>query len=100
MTKSSAKARRPLTRSEIMSRVRSAGTPPELAVRSALHREGLRFRVCRRIEGVRPDVIFPRERIALFVDGCFWHCCPIHGTSPGSNKSYWGPKLRENVRRD
>jgi DNA mismatch endonuclease, patch repair protein len=48
----------------------------------------------------RPDAAFTRERVALYVDGCFWHRCPEHGTEPGSNPGYWGPKLDRNVRRD
>lgn len=49
---------------------------------------------------MRPDVVFPRRRIAVFVDGCFWHCCPIHGNEPRANTDYWGPKLARNVARD
>ena len=46
------------------------------------------------------DVVFPTERIAVFVDGCFWHRCPQHGTTPTSNQSYWKTKLDRNVERD
>ena len=76
----------------------------ELAVRSALHAAGLRFfvdrpiRLCERV--VRPDVVFPRARIAVFVDGCYWHACPEHGTQPVHNEEYWSAKLRRNVERD
>lgn len=49
---------------------------------------------------VRPDVVFSRARLAVFVDGCFWHCCPEHGNAPRANTSYWGPKLAKNVQRD
>jgi DNA mismatch endonuclease, patch repair protein len=49
---------------------------------------------------VRPDISFPRQRIAVFVDGCFWHCCPVHGTEPRSNREYWLPKLARNRTRD
>ena len=49
---------------------------------------------------VRPDVVFPKQRIAVFVDGCFWHGCPLHGTSPATNREYWGPKIAENRQRD
>jgi DNA mismatch endonuclease (patch repair protein) len=49
---------------------------------------------------VRPDVVFTRERVAVFVDGCFWHCCPLHGTRPARNTDYWRPKLERNVARD
>lgn len=79
-------------------------TRPELAVRSLLHGAGLRFFVDRplRLAGrtVRPDIVFPRARVAIFVDGCFWHACPEHGTRPQHNKRYWTPKLRRNVERD
>lgn len=48
----------------------------------------------------RPDIAFTRSRVAVFVDGCFWHCCPDHGRPPKTNRSYWGPKLARNVERD
>jgi DNA mismatch endonuclease, patch repair protein len=83
---------------------RKRDTRPELTLRSALHRQGLRFRVQRRVAAggviVRPDIVFVRTKTAVFVDGCFWHCCPQHGTSPRSNRWYWVPKLERNVRRD
>ncbi|HKO38077.1 MAG TPA: very short patch repair endonuclease [Solirubrobacterales bacterium] len=76
----------------------------EVALRKALHRRGLRFRVDMPIKvesrTVRPDVVFSRARLAVFVDGCFWHCCPEHGNAPRANTSYWGPKLAKNVQRD
>lgn len=80
------------------------GTGPEVALRSELHRRGLRFRKNLPVRApgrvVRPDVVFPRARIAVFVDGCFWHCCPIHGNKPRANTDYWRPKLDRNVARD
>lgn len=84
---------------------RRTDTKPELAVRSALHRRGRRFRKdfgVRLSTGrlVKPDVVFTRQRVAVFVDGCFWHCCPEHGHAPGRNQAYWGPKLQRNVDRD
>jgi DNA mismatch endonuclease (patch repair protein) len=83
---------------------RAVDTTPEVALRSALHRRGLRFRKGLRIrvdgEAYRADVAFPRVRVAVFCDGCFWHRCPIHGTDPKRNASYWLPKLEANVRRD
>lgn len=83
---------------------RRTGTKPEKAVRSRLHELGLRFRVDYRIVepnvAVRPDIVFTRRRIAVFVDGCFWHCCPEHFHEPKSNQGYWIPKLEANVRRD
>jgi DNA mismatch endonuclease (patch repair protein) len=83
---------------------RKGSSKPELAARSALHRAGLRFRVNHAIplatRTVRPDATFTRWRIALFVDGCFWHGCPQHGTLPRSNADYWHPKLQRNRERD
>ena len=82
-----------------------SGTKPEEALRSALHRRGLRFRkdhALRVDDGrpIRPDVVFTRARVAVFIDGCFWHGCPQHGTTPKANSGYWGPKLARNVARD
>lgn len=83
---------------------RRTDTKPERLLRSSLHRRGLRFRkdLLVRFEGGRthPDIVFTRARLAVFVDGCFWHCCPQHGSMPKSNLDYWGPKLRANVDRD
>jgi DNA mismatch endonuclease (patch repair protein) len=91
---------RPLTRSEIMSRVKGKDSAAERALRSALHAEGLRFRLHRRMETVTVDIVFPGPKVALFVDGCFWHGCPKHATFPRSNQRYWLPKLAENKERD
>src|SRR5581483_11878695 len=83
---------------------RRRDTKPEVQLRSALHRMGLRFRKDLRISagGLRvcPDIVFTRARVAVFVDGCFWHRCPVHGTSPRRNSAYWAPKLAANVDRD
>jgi DNA mismatch endonuclease (patch repair protein) len=86
-------------RSRCMSRIRSAETGPELRLRRALWAAGLRFRVRPKLPG-KPDVIFKRAHLAVFVDGCFWHGCPIHGTRPKSNTSYWHPKIERNIARD
>ena len=90
--------------SKRMRRNRRRDSRPELALRAELHRRGLRFRVDMplRVPGrvVRPDVVFTRARIAVFVDGCFWHCCPEHGNAPRANTNYWRPKLARNVARD
>ncbi|CAN5574839.1 very short patch repair endonuclease [soil metagenome] len=90
--------------SQVMRGNRKVDTSPEVRLRSALHRAGLRFRKARMIEvdglRVRPDVVFPRQRVAIFVDGCFWHSCPQHGTWPRTNSAYWIPKLQRNVERD
>lgn len=82
-----------------MSRIRSKDTRPELALRSALWRTGLRFRVSGKLPG-RPDICFGRAKLAVFVDGCFWHGCPVHGTRPKSNGGYWNPKIEANRARD
>ena len=82
---------------------RSRDTKPELALRSLLHRRGLRYRVAARpLPDVRrtADIVFTRARVAVFVDGCFWHCCPRHYRQPGSNVDYWRGKARRNVERD
>ena len=84
---------------------RRSDTDPEIALRSSLHRHGLRFRKdypIRLSNGkiVRVDIAFTRQKLAVFVDGCFWHSCPKHGSSPKSNRHYWIPKLKDNVIRD
>jgi DNA mismatch endonuclease (patch repair protein) len=85
---------------------RRRDTGPEKKLRSALFAMGLRFRVDQPIrvgEGsrpIRPDIIFPRAKLAVFVDGCFWHRCPAHGTRPSRNYEYWDAKLQRNVDRD
>lgn len=83
---------------------RRRDTTPERLVRSALHALGLRYRTDRRIvvgdRPVRPDVVFGPARVAVFVDGCFWHRCPQHATDPVANSEYWRDKLDRNVARD
>jgi DNA mismatch endonuclease, patch repair protein len=84
---------------------RRVDTKPELALRSALHRQGYRFRKDYRLDldagaRVRPDIAFTARRVAVFVDGCFWHACPDHGRNPAVNEWYWAPKLRRTVERD
>jgi DNA mismatch endonuclease, patch repair protein len=88
-----------------MRAIKRTGTKPELALRSALHRQGYRFRKDYRLDlaggkRVRPDIAFTARRVAVFVDGCFWHACPDHGSKPANNVWYWEPKLRRNVERD
>lgn len=86
-----------------MRQVRRRDTPAELALRSALHRRGLRFRVDRApIQGVRrkADIVFGPAKVAIFVDGCFWHGCPEHGTLPKANREWWRHKLRNTKQRD
>lgn len=84
---------------------RRSDTKPEVSLRSSLHRFGLRFRKDYpiRLSGgriVHADIAFTRLKTAVFLDGCFWHCCPEHGTMPKSNRDYWVPKLQQNVDRD
>ena len=84
---------------------RRSDTKPEILLRSSLHRGGLRFRKDYPIRtsygrAVRADIAFTRPKVAVFVDGCFWHSCPEHGTIPQSNREYWVPKLKQNVDRD
>jgi DNA mismatch endonuclease (patch repair protein) len=77
-----------------------SATKPEVVLRRELHRRGLRFRVNHPGLPGRPDVAFTRARIAVFVDGCFWHACPEHGTLPRNNREWWQAKLDRNVTRD
>ncbi|WP_284550187.1 very short patch repair endonuclease [Aestuariimicrobium sp. T2.26MG-19.2B] len=86
-----------------MSSQKRAGTSPELALRRELHRLGLRFRVGHPVPG-RPqrtiDIAFTRKRVAVFVDGCFWHGCPLHCVPPKANPDWWQAKLAANSARD
>lgn len=78
-------------------------TKPELALRRALHARGLRFRVDRSpLPGMRTraDIVFGPSRVAIFVDGCFWHSCPEHGKLPKANRTWWKDKLQSNRSRD
>jgi DNA mismatch endonuclease (patch repair protein) len=85
---------------------RRRDTSPEIAIRRALHAQGFRFRVDLAIRPgpgrlVRPDVIFTRAMVAVFIDGCYWHGCPEHGRRvSGANAFYWGPKIARNQERD
>ena len=86
-----------------MSRQRRRDTEPEVAIRRLLHARGLRFRVAFPIPGMprrSMDVAFTRARVAVFVDGCFWHACPEHQTSPAANAAWWSAKLATNQARD
>ena len=92
-------------RSANMRANRRTDTKPELALRRALHQLGYRFRKDYRLDldsgrRVRPDIAFTARRVAVFVDGCFWHACPQHGSKPQANDWYWTPKLQRNVERD
>lgn len=86
-----------------MQRQARRDTGPEMALRSELHRLGLRYRVnARPLPGFRrrADIIFTRARVAVFVDGCFWHGCPEHASTPKANSEWWRDKIAANVARD
>ncbi|HET9768492.1 MAG TPA: DNA mismatch endonuclease Vsr [Thermoanaerobaculia bacterium] len=94
---SSAEARRR------MQTTRQRDTAAEVLIRRRLHARGLRFRVDRRLlpeSTRRADIVFASARVAVFIDGCFWHSCPIHRTSPRANRQWWADKLARNRRRD
>lgn len=86
-----------------MSAARNKDTKPELDVRRILHAHGLRYRVGYAVPGSRRrtiDIAFTRAKMAVFLDGCFWHGCPEHGTRPRSNSEWWDQKLAANTARD
>ena len=83
-----------------LAQVRSKGTRPEMLLRKLLWQKGLRgYRKHPPLPG-KPDLIFPRHKLALFVDGCFWHGCPIHFKMPTNNADYWANKIDKNQQRD
>ena len=75
-------------------------TAPEMAVRRELHRRGMRYRVHPECLPGKPDIVFSKARIAVFIDGCFWHGCPAHGTMPKNNRDWWRDKIARNTERD
>lgn len=91
----------PHARSKLMSRIPSKNTKPEIAVRSTLHQLGYRFRLHRKDLPGRPDIVLPRHRKIILVQGCFWHghTCRL-ASKPKSNEGYWEPKIRANQARD
>jgi DNA mismatch endonuclease, patch repair protein len=86
-------------RSYCMSRIQGTGSGPELALRRALSANGLRYRLKNRLTG-RPDIVFVSSRVAVFVDGCFWHGCPAHSVKPKTRKAFWLAKIERNRARD
>ena len=84
------------TRSRIMSRIRGKNTKPELRLRQALYAQGVRYRVHDRSVPGTPDVSHKGHRVAVFVDGCFWHGCPQHYSRPASRQEYWDGRLAYN----
>jgi DNA mismatch endonuclease (patch repair protein) len=89
----------PRQRSHCMSRIRGRNTGPELTVRKALWALGLRYRTHSAIPG-RPDIVFAGAKVAVFIDGCFWHGCALHGVKPKTNRDFWREKIRKNRARD
>lgn len=88
---------------KVMRATPSVNTRPEQKLRSALHRSGLRFYKDRRpVPGLRckVDVVFPKRRVCVFIDGCFWHGCPIHFKVPKVNSEWWKEKVKDNIDRD
>lgn len=103
----SIRARAPIASSprvrKVMQAIPSRDTAPEKALRSILHRMGLRFRKDREpVEGVRckADVVFRKARVCVFIDGCFWHRCPKHFRPPKTNTEWWLEKVKDNQERD
>lgn len=89
----------PAQRSYCMSKIKRADTKPELLLRSIVWRMGLRYFVRSKIGG-NPDLVFSSARVAVFVDGCQWHCCPEHWVRPKSNTLFWDTKFKKNRIRD
>jgi DNA mismatch endonuclease, patch repair protein len=89
----------PQQRSYNMARISGKNTKPEMALRRALWSLGLRYRIHLPLPG-RPDIVFPRVRLAIFVDGCFWHRCPVHSKRPKTNAAFWEKKIAGNCERD
>lgn len=85
-----------------MSNQRQRDTAPEMAIRCILHSRGYRYRVDYQIPHSRrrADLVFARRKVAVFIDGCFWHSCPVHGSVPKQNRAWWVSKLKANAERD
>jgi len=88
----------------VMKGNKGSDTKPEVRIRSCLHKAGYRFRKDFKINtanrSCRPDIVFTRQKLAIFIDGCFWHFCPDHGNIPRTNTNYWKDKLTRNMARD
>lgn len=105
--KAKRRIRNPIPSSEAalkrMQAAKPRDTAPEKALRSELHKKGLRYRVnSRPIKQLnrRADIVFRSAKVAIFVDGCFWHGCPIHGTQAKANAVFWKNKIKQNQMRD
>ena len=87
-------------RSQLMSKIRSKNTQPEVLLRQYLWAKGVRgWRLHKKLPG-RPDLYFGPKKVAVFIDGCFWHKCPECYRAPKSNKRFWNAKIRRNIARD
>jgi DNA mismatch endonuclease (patch repair protein) len=107
MTQLSIRSRAPVASSPLVHRVMKANvgatTRPEMLLRGALHKGGLRFRKnVRPLRAVRceADIVFPRQRVCVFIDGCYWHGCPFHFKCPKTNSDWWREKISANIERD
>lgn len=89
----------PEQRSRCMSKVKGKNTKLEVEFRKVLWARGLRYRLGWKLPG-KPDLVFVGVKVAVFIDGCFWHACPIHGQEPKTNAGFWFEKLRKNKLRD
>ena len=90
----------PEQRRKNMSRIRGKNTSPELKLRKMLWESGIRgYRVHYKLPG-KPDIVFTRKKVVVFVDGCFWHKCPVCFRPPETNAEFWNDKLQKNVERD
>ncbi len=90
----------PAQRKLNMSRIRGKDTSPEMKIRKLLFSKGIRgYRITSKLPG-KPDIVFPRKRVAVFIDGCFWHKCPVHFQEPDTRKEFWMGKIDRNVERD
>lgn len=90
----------PEQRRKNMSRIRGKNTSPEMKLRKMLWESGLRgYRVHYKLPG-KPDIVFTRKKVVVFVDGCFWHKCPVCFRPPETNAEFWNEKLQKNVERD
>ena len=90
----------PAQRKKNMQHICSEGTEPERLVTSALKRKKVYFSKNVKTLIGKPDIVFRKKKLAVFIDSCFWHACPYHFRDPKSNKKYWTPKIKRNKERD
>lgn len=87
-------------RSEVMSRVKNKDSKIEIAFRKALWKEGFRYRKNATNHFGKPDIVLPKYKTVIFIDSCFWHGCPKHGSVPQTRKKFWQTKIEKNKKRD